>query len=177
MADEAMYHAKKAGSGHVELFSPVDTFESPIKGTHRVLHLAWRPSFTSNNAAIDQQHRELFRLANALLDATPTQFEAAFDTLLAHVEQHFADEESVLRDHAYEALAEHSASHRKLIHSAQELRRRVNEKTVSMGELVDFLARDVVARHMLQEDRKFFSLFTKAERTRPAPTLAPGDGG
>jgi diguanylate cyclase (GGDEF)-like protein/hemerythrin-like metal-binding protein/PAS domain S-box-containing protein len=159
MADEAMYHAKKAGSGRVELFLPVDAASNVATDTHHVLHLVWRPSYTSRHPAIDQQHRELFRLANALLDAAPAHFEEAFDTLLAHVEQHFADEETVLRDHAYEALAEHSASHRELIRSALELRRRVAEKKVSMGELVDFLARDVVARHMLQEDRKFFGLF------------------
>lgn len=167
MADEAMYHAKRSGSGRVELFSPIEAAGEIGTDTHRVLHLAWRPSFASHHPAIDQQHRELFRLANALLDAAPTNFSNAFDVLLTHVEQHFSDEEKVLRDHAYEALADHTARHHALIRNALELRRRVDEKTVSMGELVDFLARDVVAKHMLQEDRKFFSLFAKPGQTKP----------
>ncbi len=166
MADEAMYHAKRAGSGRVELFSPIEAFERTCANAPSVLHLAWRPSFASNHPAIDQQHRELFRLANALLDASPAEFSTAFDTLLTHVEQHFSDEEQVLRDHAYEALADHAASHRKLIREALDLRCRVDEKDVSIGDLVNFLARDVVARHMLQEDRKFFGLFVKPEWTK-----------
>jgi len=166
MADEAMYHAKKAGSGRVELFAPVEDTGETSTGAQRILHLAWRPGFASNHPAIDQQHRELFRLANGLLDAAPPDFLKAFDTLLTHVDQHFTDEENVLRDHAYEAIAEHTACHHALIRHAQELRRRVEEKSVSMGELVDFLVRDVVAKHMLKEDRKFFSLFAKAGQTK-----------
>ncbi len=169
MADEAMYHAKKSGSGRVEFYSPIDVPGEYLAHAERVLHFSWRPSFASQHPAIDQQHRELYRLANALLDAAPTEFETAFDKLLAHVEQHFTDEERVLHDHAYEALAEHCDSHRELIRNALALRRRGDEKTASMGELVDFLARDVVARHMLQEDRKFFGLFAKNARTHVTP--------
>lgn len=126
---------------------------------------------------IDQQHRELFRLANNLMDATmagdtPSASEReAFDALLAHIEAHFADEEEILRDHAYEALPEHIAEHRRLLAKAAELRRRADKKAIPIGELVDFLAKDIVAKHLLQEDRKYFGLFGAGEASPQSETV------
>jgi diguanylate cyclase (GGDEF)-like protein/PAS domain S-box-containing protein len=61
--DDALYAAKEAGRNQVSV-SQGDRSES----TAAVPHLIWKPSFACGDRRIDDDHRELFRLANALLD-------------------------------------------------------------------------------------------------------------
>jgi hemerythrin-like metal-binding protein len=116
---------------------------------------------------IDHEHRELFRLANVLLEKTsvqsdePLEFDAAFDTLLRHLVEHFTHEESILASHGYAQLAEHAAQHQGLVESALKLSQQASESIVSMGELVEFLVAEVVAGHLLKKDRGFFGLFAE----------------
>jgi hypothetical protein len=41
-----------------------------------------------------------------------------------------------------------------------KLRRQAEDTGVSIGEMVEFLVTDVVVKHMLGVDRKFFGLFS-----------------
>ncbi|OIQ71466.1 cyclic di-GMP phosphodiesterase Gmr [mine drainage metagenome] len=174
LGDRAMYRAKNLGGHLVEqcvLSSAAELGDDISNAGQSVLRLSWKEAFACGQPVIDDEHRELFRLGNVLLGKRvtrtqePGQFEAAFDTLLTHVVQHFAHEESILAAHAYEHLAEHAQIHRSLVAQALELRQRSSEQDgVSVGDLVDFLVTDVVARHMLGEDRKFASLFEPVKR-------------
>lgn len=169
-ADAALYQAKEGGRNAVALYE-ADAGEGALASVDRksILRLTWRPRYASGEPTIDKQHRQLFRLANALLDrasareADPEGFTGAFDTLLAHVAQHFSDEEAILRRYGYTGLDDHAESHRRLVQRALELRRQADEAGVSVGDLVDFLVTDVVAGHMLHEDLAFFGLFADVQ--------------
>ena len=172
LGDHAMYKAKSMGGHAVELCAlsvsaeAQDTDDNSSAG-QSIVRLMWKADFACGHEAIDGEHRELFRLSNVLLGkmATrtekPVPFEEAFDALLAHVVKHFAHEEEILQDYAYERLQEHAKIHQSLVAQALKLRHPVDrEPGVSVGELVDFLVNEVVARHMLNEDRKFSQLFS-----------------
>ncbi len=166
-ADEALYAAKNSGRnraivdqhGSSELW-----FEGEGAG---VLNLTWHESYDCGEPTIDSEHRRLFELANALINAAfkrksgPAEFDDALQKLLAHVVQHFADEEAILAQHHYPELEMHAQSHRRLVERAMQLRDAAAAGGVTVGELVDFLADEVVARHMLKTDRKFHFLFAK----------------
>ena len=79
--------------------------------------------------------------------------------LIAHVAQHFHDEEVILAQRQYPGLALHAQAHKKLIEHALKLRDTAASDGVTVGELVEFLADEVVARHMLKTDRAFYPLF------------------
>lgn len=170
LGDRAMYQAKSAGGNSVELCAlsaePQDIDDISSAG-QSIVRLTWKAAFACGHEAIDSEHRELFRLSNVLLGKVatrteePVQFEEAFDALLAHVVKHFTHEEEILQEYAYEHLQEHAGIHQTLVAQALKLRHPVNQGTdVSVGELVDFLVTEVVARHMLHEDRKFAALFS-----------------
>jgi len=78
------------------------------------------------------------------------------DTLIRDVVQHFRDEEAIIAAAGYPGVAEHAAIHRKLANYAVTLAGQFHAGTLGIGELFNFLAHDVIARHMLGADREFF---------------------
>ena len=176
--DDAMYRAKKGGGNAVAMARDEGSPRSDqdIGDTvHSIVRLSWKPAFAGGNAMIDQEHHELFVLANALLDQASKGAEdrgpldAAFAALLKHVVEHFEHEESLLAALGYEQLEVHAALHRALIEQALALQQRCKVHGASIGELVEFLVEQVVAGHILREDRKFFPLLA-TEQSRALPT-------
>jgi diguanylate cyclase (GGDEF)-like protein/hemerythrin-like metal-binding protein/PAS domain S-box-containing protein len=177
-ADDAMYLAKEAGRDTVRLqvddgqpltVCPVDP---------QLVQLLWRPAYASGNALIDEQHRELLKLANALLAAKldGSSFEELrqhIERLTTHVAQHFHDEEKVLRAAGFPGLERHAAIHRDLLARATELVERFHQGKLDLGELFLFLAQDVVARHMLGADRDFRLYLVSDARMSATASAAP----
>jgi hemerythrin len=127
--------------------------------------LIWQEAYECGEPRIDGQHRELFELANVLIDASftskssPEEFGWAFDHFLTHVARHFADEEVLLAHHDYNGLDAHRRAHAELLAQAGELRASAAAGKATLGDLVEFLADKVIAQHLLTADRKFFPLF------------------
>ncbi len=160
-ADAALYRAKRDGRNQVQ--AAPESFPS---GPHarvsaKLVQLVWRPAYESGNRVIDDQHRELFHDVNALLGAMLSEREteevaALVQVFIADVAQHFEDEEGIITAAAYPGAAAHAAQHHALIDKAITLASHFRAGTLSLGELFEYLAHDVVARHLLSMDREFF---------------------
>ena len=167
-ADEALYQAKAAGRDRIHVAQePSPPRAAAGASGSGVVQLVWRPAYACGNALIDQQHQDLFVHANALLaamlaDKPAADIAACIDGLLAQVVEHFRDEEAILAEAGFADLESHAVLHRQLVHRAAELANLFQQEKLGLGELFQFLANDVVARHMLVEDRKFFPLFASA---------------
>ena len=57
-------------------------------------------------------------------------------------------------------VEEQAALHRRLVEQARAVRQQAGMHGLGFGDLVAFLAMDVVARHMLQADRDFYGLMS-----------------
>lgn len=167
-ADQALYRAKEGGRNRVEADARGASDDWARAGSGGILRLEWRDSYACGEPTIDAQHEELFRLANALIDASLRQeenrgaFLAALEALLAHVVRHFADEEKILAAHGYAKLAQHAAAHRGLLGRAGALKEAALRGEAKTGAVVEFLAHEVVAHHLLSADRDFYPLFAGA---------------
>lgn len=165
-ADAALYQAKNTGRNRVVVDTQgnSDTWSEENAG-RTILRMDWHDSYNCGHPVIDAEHQQLFVLSNNLINTTfsrvedPKAFEQAMNELLTHVVKHFADEEAVLAEYHYADLAVHARAHKRLVERALQLRDATLHGGVSIGELVDFLADEVVSRHMLKMDRLFYPLF------------------
>jgi hemerythrin-like metal-binding protein len=138
--------------------SPSQPGGPPPEPSLMLIH--WRDSYECGHPVIDMQHRELFNigndLINAVLDGKPeVGIEYLLHELIEHVKDHFASEEEVLVRTRYPQIEEHRELHRSLLGRASDLEYRCREGLLPMSDLVGFIAYDVIAAHIIQEDLKF----------------------
>ncbi len=156
LADQALYEAKKAGRNRLVQKDMLNQ----EKG-HQFLRLYWNPNDNSFHPLIDQEHQQLVRHSNDLLELLlqgngKETLIPSMENLLAEVISHFNHEEAILKERSYPQLEEHAQLHRELIGQAQDVLERYKNDNLSPGELINFLVYEVIVHHMLTDDKKFF---------------------
>jgi len=161
-ADTAMYQAKEAGRNVVMVAQGTEQpFAAPATSASSFLKLVWHPNYKCANTLINHQHRALFSDANKLLSAIlfekpEKDIAGLLDELIRDVVQHFKDEEVIFKATGFPGAEEHAAIHRRLIDDMLIQRGHFNAGTLQTGDLFQYLAHDVIAKHMLGDDRAFF---------------------
>ena len=169
IGDDAMYQAKRSGRNRVEMLTYPEFSSESVSWAPPVddapLVLSWSNGFECGDPLLDAEHQNLFELANYVIrsamvrGAQPEQFNGALNSLLVDISEHFAHEENILHQQEWPHLAEHVVKHRNLLNRAGELRRAAEKDELPISALVDFLAVEVVAQHILTDDRQYFSCF------------------
>lgn len=98
--------------------------------------LEWTEKMAVGHAVIDQQHRELFRRFDDLIEACRQgsgrkRIEELLNFLDSYVVVHFREEERIMDRHAYPGAGEHKAQHRHFIGRLDALKADLEEKGVS----------------------------------------------
>ncbi len=123
-------------------------------------YVEWTPSLETGVEMIDEQHRMLFALINALHEAIAKEDESdavanALYELADYVTEHFADEEALMEANAYDGLPAHHEMHQRLTQKTLGyMAKYVNGEPVSLKELADFLG-NWLQHHILEQDCAF----------------------
>ena len=157
--DDALYEAKENGRNCVV------KSESPQK-TYASISLKWKNTWNCGEPNIDEQHRELFRMASRLANTTallenPEKMLQYLDKILLHVSEHFEYEERALEKIDYEDINRHKRIHAFLLEKAGKMRNSLAEGSVDEMKVFAFIFDDVIIGHLLSEDIKFHELFTR----------------
>lgn len=164
-ADAMLYRAKSEGRNRICTDARGNSDRWAERNGTSALHLVWQEAYECGEPTIDGEHRRLFDLANALIDAflsgkdESTAIVPAYERLLEHIARHFADEEAILARHGFAGLERHRCAHAGLLARAHALRSEVAAGSAGLGRLIEFLAADVVARHLFKTDSDFYTLF------------------
>ena len=78
--------------------------------------MTWSKSYETGNAEVDNQHKEIFRLVQHVLDAdadmsASDKVETAMGFLTDYAVRHFASEEALMRECEYPNYENHKALH------------------------------------------------------------------
>ncbi|HEX9647130.1 MAG TPA: bacteriohemerythrin [Alphaproteobacteria bacterium] len=86
----------------------------------------WKPEFSLGIPAVDHEHRELIALINELHAGLETaagrdSVIAFFGEIYARISAHFALEEAIMRERAYDQYGEHKAQHEDLLDQIRDI--------------------------------------------------------
>jgi len=115
----------------------------------------WNDSYRLGNERVDEQHRKIIVLANAIsVSDESSTVRSAIMELFRHTREHFSDEEDLMQRSGYPKFQEHRRLHEELI---EELGRVTSEQSfetvASIREFKVFVYKWVVD-HLLSQDRE-----------------------
>jgi len=121
---------------------------------------------------IDAEHRTLFRLADeletALASRAPQKRSEVLQSLVSHIQDHFAHEERLMRASRYDALEWHKRQHNGARRQIKRFIKRIEEGDRKAGaEMLQYLAA-WLQTHIPVTDRMMAAYLRNFERRRAA---------
>ena len=127
--------------------------------------ILWRPSLETGLEQVDDQHQEIFKRANKLIEINKSDLgrEAGYEEavellefLQDYIKKHFREEEQLQRKYDYPDYEHHKQVHDNLVQETKDLIDKFNQRENSLAalsELNKFILNWLVG-HIDQEDRK-----------------------
>ncbi|MDE2183273.1 MAG: hemerythrin family protein [Alphaproteobacteria bacterium] len=123
--------------------------------------LAWNDTYSVGVVELDNDHKKLIALINALFDAMRAQkgreiVGEILDGLVSYTAEHFAREERMFAKTAYPETAAHKVAHRALVQQVLDVQAKYKDgkiATLSI-ELMKFLKR-WLTDHIQNEDKRY----------------------
>lgn len=127
--------------------------------------MTWNDSYSVKVRAIDEEHKQLFKMINDLHDAMKSGqgnvvVAKVLDRLVQYTRIHFANEEDAMAQADYPEFVTHVAAHRALTQQVEELSLKVKGGTAGVSvEVMDFLQR-WLTDHIQHMDQKYTPFLT-----------------
>jgi hemerythrin len=114
----------------------------------------WDPRYETGVANIDDQHRNLFRIASQVFATDdPDRLQALVMELYRHTRHHFRDEEGFLKDVGFPDLARHRDQHDAILERLNGYAARLEGDPAQVAALRDFLE-GWIREHILEHDQE-----------------------
>ncbi len=120
----------------------------------------WDNSYSVKVQRLDDEHKQLFSIINQLHDGMKAGrgkdvMQSVLNQLLRYTEQHFAEEEGLMRRAGYPALNAHMAIHQQFVSKIKSFRTEFQSgaSAISVGVL-EYL-RSWLAQHIMGTDQQY----------------------
>lgn len=122
--------------------------------------ISWSSQLSVGIDSIDEQHKKLVNMINALNDAisegrSKDIMQKIFDGLAVYTTKHFAYEEDLFAQHGYAQSAAHQAEHNALLAQVGELKTKMDEGDFMIGIEVMAFLKDWLTNHILKTDMAY----------------------
>lgn len=136
--------------------------------------ILWRPSLETGLEEIDEQHQEIFKRANKLIEINKSDLgrEAGFEEAVQlleflddYIKKHFREEEKLQRKYDYPDYKDHKQIHDNLMKETEAMIDKFKQQKKSLAnlsELNKFILNWLVG-HIDQEDRKVTKYIKKQQ--------------
>ncbi|HOT62213.1 MAG TPA: diguanylate cyclase [Treponemataceae bacterium] len=162
--DHALYRAKQTGRNKSVAASGIRPGSIKRAPGHELLllQLNWRDDYLVGVARYDEQHRDLFSLANSLINAIVNgepkdMVVSRLRTLLERTTAHFEDEERFLQKKKCSFMERHRKEHAYLSQRLDQLATGYEKGDESSYGLISFIFNDLIVKHILGEDKESFA--------------------
>lgn len=127
--------------------------------------LEWGTELSVGIPEFDRQHQELVDLVNRAYDLVRRHDDATallslIDELLAHIRQHFADEEAAMRDSSYPRYEDHCREHDELLDTVIRLQHDLRLGRAAPSLQVPAFLKSWLLDHILESDMAYARLLT-----------------
>ena len=132
----------------------------------------WDPCYETGIASVDAQHRELFRLARDLYDASQAgsakeTVASVLNRLITYCNTHFEDEEAQMEQLDFPGLQAQQEEHRKLATRVYGLVEQYAIGEAQVPEELSILVSQWLQKHIKEFDQIFADFARQQERQMP----------
>ncbi len=123
-------------------------------------YFEWYPTYSVENAKIDEQHRRLVGYLNELYEAMSAgkggdALQKILSGLFLYTRTHFADEEALMAKAGYPDLEKHREKHRKMTEQVTSLNTAYRNGEVSSPMQISNFLKNWLMKHILETDKKY----------------------
>ena len=124
-------------------------------------HFVWQDYYTLGDEKMDEEHKDLFVLANKLIDSgSKDELNDNIFVLYHHVKEHFAAEEALMKKAAFQGYKGHEREHRYMLEKLTAIDHKINDDDWQQADIEEFV--DKWVKHIINADMKFDSYFKNA---------------
>jgi putative two-component system hydrogenase maturation factor HypX/HoxX len=117
-------------------------------------HFLWREAYRMGDEQVDGEHKDLFELADRLIQSkNHEQLQQRFQLLVQHVKDHFQAEETFMRGVNYPGYRDHASDHQNMMDYLCCLGERISDMSWKQNDLETFLQE--WGRHIIDYDMVF----------------------
>jgi putative two-component system hydrogenase maturation factor HypX/HoxX len=123
-------------------------------------HFVWQDHYTLGDEEMDEQHKDLFVLANKLVESSSkTELNDNIQLLYQHVKEHFSAEEALMRKIEFRGYKGHVKEHQLMLEKLETIEHKINTAAWENADLENFM--DRWAKHIVNFDMSFDSYLKK----------------
>ncbi|MDR2141067.1 MAG: bacteriohemerythrin [Deltaproteobacteria bacterium] len=132
--------------------------------------MLWSKSLETGIPKIDEQHKELFRQADVLVDQSKAdRVESTLNFLKDYVAKHFSDEEAFHRSSNYPKADAHKKLHIEftggLKKKVEEFQKSTNKSSIILT--INSMVINWLKEHIMRHDKEFATYYIQKQPPRP----------